>query len=360
VIGPRAGRVPIPVKRTFSLIVVALAAAALLSACSSTSGPVAAKVGSTTISRTTLNDELRAMTDNKAVAASLSKSLSVKVNATEGGVNMKLATLWLTTLVNQAAIDQYFDAHHLDVTGANRAAAKTATYATFVNKKTFQQLPRSFRDAALARQNRIQAVEATLPAAAPPSDAVLQQTLDSGKASLCPSGQVVAHIQVKTEDEAKAIEAQLAAGANFGELAQKNSTDTGSGSVGGLIACTASDGYNQLPASFRAGSDLLAPGQTSPPVHTEFGWHVIRVEPFDLANARLLLIRLVQQQQASPITKFVTQQLLKRKVWVDPRYGTVNRTKAALTIVPPAAPNPKSNPADATPTTTPAAGATGQ
>ena len=339
-------------KRTCSLIAVAVGAALLLSACDSTAGPVAAKVGSTTISRTTLNDELRAMTDNQAVSASLSKSLSVKVKPTNGGVNIKLATLWLTTLVNQAAIDQYFDRHHLEVTPANRAAAKTATYTTFVNKKTFEQLPGSFQHAALARQGRIQAVEATLPPTPPPSDAVLQQTLTNGKASLCPSGEVVAHIQVKTEAEANAIEAQLAAGANFGELAQKSSTDTGSGAVGGLIACTNSDGYNQLPASFRAGSDKLTLGQTSPPVQTEFGWHVIRVEPFDLDNARFLLIRLVEQQQPSPITKFVNAQLLRRKVWVDPRYGTVNRTKVAITIVPPVPPAPKSKP-PAPKTTTP-------
>ncbi len=49
----------------------------------------------------------------------------------------------------------------------------------------------------------------------------------------------------------------------------------------------------------------------------------------------------MQQQQASPITKFVTRQLRKRKVWVDPRYGTVNRTKAAITIVPPVAAEPE-------------------
>ena len=51
VIAARAGRVPIPVKRTFSLLVAVISAAALLSACSSTGGPVAAKVDSTTISR---------------------------------------------------------------------------------------------------------------------------------------------------------------------------------------------------------------------------------------------------------------------------------------------------------------------
>lgn len=357
--GARAGRVPIPVKRTFSSIVAVVGAAVLLSACSSTGGPIAAKVNSTTISRTTVNDDLRAMTDNKAVTAFLTKSLGSNVKPTNGGVSIKLATLWVTTLVNQAAIDQYFASHHLKVSVADRAAAKTATYASFVNKKTFEQLPRSFQDAALARQGRIQAVQKTLPPPPVPSDAVLQQTLDNGKATLCPSGEAVAQIQLKTEEEASAIEAQLAAGADFGALAQKSSTDTASGAAGGLVACTNSDQYNQLPASFRAGSDLLKLGQVSPPVHTEFGWHVIKVEPFDLANARLLLIRIIQAQQATPLTKFVNNQLLKRKVWVDPRYGTVHRDKSLITIVPPAAPNPKSEPAEPTTTTTAAAGATG-
>ncbi len=360
VIAARAGRVPIPVKRTFSLLAVAVAAALVLSACSSTAGPAAAKVDSTTISRKTVNDDLKAMTDNKAVTAMLSKSLSTNVKPTNGGVSIKLATLWVTTLVNQAAVDQYFAKHHLKITAADKSAAKSAAYSSFVNKKTFQQLPRSFQDAAIARQERIAAVQRILPKPAPPSDAVLQQTLTTQGATLCPSGQVVAQIQSKTEADANAIEAQLAAGADFGTLAAKSSTDTGSGAVGGLVACTASDQYNQLPASFRLGSDPLKPGQTSAPVHTEFGWHVIRVEPFDFANARLLLISILQQQEATPLTKFVNSQLLKRHVWVDPRYGRVNRTKAVITIVPPTAPNPKSEPAEPTTTTKPAAAATGQ
>ncbi len=346
-------------KRTFSVLVVVLGAAILLSACSSTGGPVAAKVGSTSISRRTLDDDLQTITDNKALTKVLRQSLQTNPTPSNGGVSTKLATLWLNSLVNQAVVDQIFEQRHLKITPAIRAAAKNSAPALYGSAATFDGLPRSFRKKVLDRQNHFEAVQATLAAPKPPSDASLLKTFDTSKAQLCPSGQVVAHIQVKTQQEAEAIEAQLAAGADFATLANQLSTDTGSGPVGGLVACTASDQYNQLPASFRKGADLVKPGQVSPPVQTEFGWHVIKVEPFDFPTARALLIQIRQQQQSSPMTQFINRQLLKRKVWVDPRYGRVSRSKAVVTILPPTAPNPRSEPADPE-TTTPAAGATGR
>jgi hypothetical protein len=350
------------VKRTFSVLVVALGAAVLLSACSSTDGPLAAKVSSTNITRKTLNDDLTTITDNKALTKVLTQSLQTNPTPTNGGVSTKLATLWLNSLVNQAVVDQVFAQRHLKITPAVRAAAAKSAPALYGNAATFNGLPKSFRNEVLARQQRFEAVQATLPPAKPPSDASLLQTFNTAKAQLCPSGQAVAHIQVKTQAEAQAIEAQLAAGASFATLAGQLSQDTGSGPVGGLVACTNSDQYNQLPADFRKGADPLKLGETSAPVQTSFGWHVIRIEPFDFPTARALLISIREQQASSPMTVFINKELLKRKVWVDPRYGRVSRSKAVITILPPTAPNLRSDPADPSTTTasTPAAGATGQ
>ena len=344
-------------KRTLSVLAAAVGAALLLSACSSTGTPLAAKVGSTTISRTSVNDDLRAITDNEAVTASLSKTLG-NVKPTDGGVSRQLATIWLTTLVNQVVVDHYFAQHHLKVSDADKTAARQAAYSSFVNQKTFEELPQWFQDQTISRQERLQAVQATLPGPKTPSDAELQQAFDANKAQLCPSSEAIAQIQATTQAGAQAIEAQLAAGADFGTLAQKSSSDAGSAAVGGLVACTNSDQYNQLPAAFRQGADPLQLGQVSPPVQSDLGWHVIKREPFDLANSKLLLIQILAQQQTRPIQTFINNQLVRRKVWVDPQYGTVKRTKIAITIVPPQAPKTRSEPAEPTSTTTPAAGAT--
>ncbi len=83
------------------------------------------------------------------------------------------------------------------------------------------------------------------------------------------------HILVASEDEAKKIIAELKAGADFSELAKKYSTDPGAQQGGDLGFFKKAD---MLP-EFSAVAFALQPGQVSPtPVHTQYGWHVIKVE----------------------------------------------------------------------------------
>lgn len=89
----------------------------------------------------------------------------------------------------------------------------------------------------------------------------------------------LAHILVKTEGEADAIEAQLSKGADFATLAKKSSTDTTSGAAGGDLGTydqANDDTSNQLDATFMKAALALKAGQISKPVHTQFGWHVIK------------------------------------------------------------------------------------
>ena len=83
------------------------------------------------------------------------------------------------------------------------------------------------------------------------------------------------HILVEDEAKAKAIIAQLAAGADFAELAKANSKDPGATNGGDLGFFKKSD---MLP-EFADAAFALAPGQVTPvPVQTRFGWHVIKLE----------------------------------------------------------------------------------
>ena len=82
------------------------------------------------------------------------------------------------------------------------------------------------------------------------------------------------HILVETEDEAKAIAAELKKGADFAELAKKKSKDPGASDGGDLGFFT----KEQMVPEFSAVAFELEPGKISDPVKSQFGWHVIKVE----------------------------------------------------------------------------------
>src|SRR6201991_5015497 len=82
------------------------------------------------------------------------------------------------------------------------------------------------------------------------------------------------HILVETEDEAKAIKAELDKGADFAELAKKKSKDPGASDGGDLGFFT----KEQMVPEFSEVAFKLNPGQISDPVKSQFGWHIIKVE----------------------------------------------------------------------------------
>ena len=82
------------------------------------------------------------------------------------------------------------------------------------------------------------------------------------------------HILVATEDEAKAIEDQLKKGADFATLAKEKSKDPGAAEGGDLGYFT----KDQMVPEFAEVAFKLDKGQISDPVHTQFGWHIIKVE----------------------------------------------------------------------------------
>ena len=95
-------------------------------------------------------------------------------------------------------------------------------------------------------------------------------------AAFVPGEQVrVRHILVGTEDEAKAIIADLDAGADFAELAKEKSLD-GSSAAGGDLSF---QGRGDTVKSFEDAAFALDIGDyTGVPVETQFGWHVIKVD----------------------------------------------------------------------------------
>jgi peptidyl-prolyl cis-trans isomerase C len=108
------------------------------------------------------------------------------------------------------------------------------------------------------------------------TDDALHQVYDEAVKKMTPEEEVHArHILVPTEDEAKAIEAQLKGGADFATLAKDKSKDPSGASNGGDLGYFTKD---QMVPEFADAAFKLDKGQISDPVHTQFGWHIIKVE----------------------------------------------------------------------------------
>ncbi len=122
------------------------------------------------------------------------------------------------------------------------------------------------------------------------------------------------HILVNSEAQAKDIIAQLQNGADFDALAKKYSKDTAATGGDDLGFFKKSD----MVPEFAAAAFALQPGQvTQTPVHTQFGWHVIKVterrqdKPPSFADAKNELRQRMAQEAAE---KVVAQALAGVKV----------------------------------------------
>jgi peptidyl-prolyl cis-trans isomerase C len=123
-------------------------------------------------------------------------------------------------------------------------------------------------------------------------DAEVRQYYEAHKDSFkSPELRRASHILVGTEQEAKDIQAELSKGASFEELAKSKSIDA-TASRGGDV------GYfreGQLVSEFENACKALKPGETSPIVHSQFGYHIIKltdqkgpgVEPYEKVKAKI-------------------------------------------------------------------------
>lgn len=80
------------------------------------------------------------------------------------------------------------------------------------------------------------------------------------------------HILVKTEDEAKAILADLEAGGDFAQIAREKSTDTASARQDGDLGWF---GRGTMVAEFEDAAFALEEGQRSGIVQTQYGYHIL-------------------------------------------------------------------------------------
>lgn len=148
----------------------------------------------------------------------------------------------------------------------------------------------------------------------PVSEDALKQEYKDLKSHIGNKEYHVAHILVKTEAEAKAIEAQLKKKGSFAKIAKAKSLDPGSAKKGGDL------GWNPPSNFVKPFADAvlkLKKGQTSAPVQSQFGWHVIKLE-----NERNLKVptyeelkpNLMRRLQQQAVQKLILDMRSKAKI----------------------------------------------
>lgn len=114
------------------------------------------------------------------------------------------------------------------------------------------------------------------------TDEALQKAYDEKYAKAEPTKEYhAAHIIVPTEDEAKAIKAEIDGGKDFAEEAKAKSQD-GAAANGGDLGWFALDKMVQPFADAIAG---MKDGDVVGPIQTEYGWHVVKLYGTRMAEA---------------------------------------------------------------------------
>jgi len=109
------------------------------------------------------------------------------------------------------------------------------------------------------------------------------------------------HILVDNEQQAKDLIAKIKAGASFEDLAKQFSKDPGSGKNGGDLDWSDPKAY--VPEFAEAATHLQKGQMTGTPVHTQFGWHIIRLDdvrnttPPPLEQVRPQIVQQIQQEK---------------------------------------------------------------
>ncbi|MGH9307290.1 MAG: peptidylprolyl isomerase, partial [Acidimicrobiales bacterium] len=307
--------------------------------------PYAAMVNGHAISQNDLNAELEAIKANGTYLAALSSQTPV-VGDGQGTFDAGFASKVLNRQITYAVISQAVSSRHLDITPADLTLARADAVTSVRGSKIFDGFPLWYQKVLTRRAAQVTALEANLIGANVSQPAIAQyyQAHQSSFVITC-----VRHILVTTQASANAIYAEIAAGANFAQLARTQSIDSGSASSGGDLGCGAAGRF--IP-QFESAMNALPVGVVSSPVQTQYGWHIIQVtqrhpEALAQASSQIRASLLAPSQKA--FSNLLEGSILQSHVYVNPRYGHYVDTGPSVAVNPPSPPSPAVVPASLAP-----------
>lgn len=180
----------------------------------------------------------------------------------------------VSRMIDQKVIEQEAKKKGISVTQADVDADINKIKANFATEQAFRsaldQYGYTLADLqadAKFRLNLTKLLEPTLDT----SDATLKKYLDENQAQFDKREVNSRHILVATEDEAKAIKAQLDGGADFATLAKEKSTDPSVSTNNGEMGF---NGRGKMVPEYDNVIFSQPKGAISAPFQSQYGWHV--------------------------------------------------------------------------------------
>ncbi|HUR76442.1 MAG TPA: peptidylprolyl isomerase [Acidimicrobiales bacterium] len=316
------------------VLVVAVTGAACKSAT-----PYAAKVNGVVLSKSALERELDAIRDNKEYLNAL-KQANVPVEGTgDGTFSSQFVARILTRRIYLELVHQEIEKRKLKVGKKDLAAAHDQLLAAIGDQKVLD----AFADDYYTEIERTTAeVQVLQNALADTSDKNVLKYYEDHKDQF--ENVCAVHILVETKPQADQIEKSLAKAkdkkAEFANQAKTKSKDTGSGANGGDLGCNPPSTY---VAEFKDAVRTQKVGVIGPPVKTQFGYHIIRVDsreaakPF--AEVEEQVKSAITDSQQGPFNEFLNNASTKSEIEVNPRYGKYDTSGQSPEVVPPKAPD---------------------
>lgn len=140
----------------------------------------------------------------------------------------------------------------------------------------------------------------------------------------------LSHILVATEQEAVDARARIEAGEDFAAVAAAVGTD-GTAAQGGSLGCAPLSDY---VAEFAQAAADAAVGVVSPPVQSQFGWHLILVESKEQPALDEIKDEITAARINQLLNDWVVNVLETATVSVESRYGTWVTDPQAMVVAP--------------------------
>ncbi len=273
-------------RRLHALAVCSVAIAALAAGCGGSGSSVPKGDVAVVDGQQVPQSDLDALIAQTRRQAELNKTTFPKKDSPEYKQLLQRA---VTYLVQKVEVEQEAKRQHVTVTTKQIDDRMKQIYAQYYGGSRAKYLAdlkkRGVTDAQvrddIALQLKLTALTNKATASVKETDADVRKYYDDHRTDFTqPESRQVAHILVKTKALADSLYQRLQHGADFAALAKKYSTDTGTKSLGGKLTVCRGPGAQtaqcQTVAPFEKVAFSLKTGEVSKPVHTQFGWHVIK------------------------------------------------------------------------------------
>lgn len=323
-------------------VAVCFAAVALVSGACGSVAPYAATVDGRRITSDDLEDELRSIASNEAYVRLIGQTRDLAVTGSgRGTFDASIAALTLTRQIYYHLVESELAERKLRVTTGDLNEARAAVKMQFASDPSlFGQFPVAYQDTLVRREAELAVLTLAINEVKSPDEAA-KAYYDANAGEFTKA--CVRHILVASQERAGALGARVGAGESFEELAKAESADPGSAPNGGLVSCDITAESPDFPQPFLAAAFSQPVGVAGPPVQTEFGVHLIKVDSRGLTpypEAAPLARASVLAQGEENVQSVLREAIAGARIVVNPRYGRFDRTGPSPAVVPEPPPEP--------------------